>query len=65
MRFYKVGLELSSTDGYFELIAWLAARGNKVFADLKLYDIPETVRRAVANLRAAARPSSPCTATAR
>jgi orotidine-5'-phosphate decarboxylase len=50
VRFYKVGLELSSTDGYFELIAWLAARGSKVFADLKLYDIPETVRRATANL---------------
>jgi orotidine-5'-phosphate decarboxylase len=49
--FYKVGLELFSAGGYFELIDWLAARGNKVFADLKLYDIPETVRRAVANLR--------------
>ena len=51
VRFYKVGLELSSTGGYFELIDWLTARGNRVFADLKLYDIPETVRRAVANLR--------------
>jgi orotidine-5'-phosphate decarboxylase len=51
VRFYKIGLELSSTAGYFDLLAWLAARGNKVFADLKLYDIPETVRRAVANLR--------------
>ncbi len=51
VRFYKIGLELSSAAGYFELLAWLAARGNKVFADLKLYDIPETVRRAVANLR--------------
>lgn len=51
VRFYKVGLELFSAGGYFELIQWLAARGNKVFADLKLYDIPETVRRAVANLR--------------
>jgi orotidine-5'-phosphate decarboxylase len=50
VRFYKVGLELFSTDGYFELIRWLAARGNKVFADLKLFDIPETVRRATANL---------------
>jgi orotidine-5'-phosphate decarboxylase len=50
-RFYKVGLELFSAPGCFELIAWLAGRGNKVFADLKLYDIPETVRRAVANLR--------------
>ena len=50
-RFYKVGLELFSAPGCFELIAWLAGRGNKVFADLKLHDIPETVRRAVANLR--------------
>ena len=37
--------------GYFELIDWLAKRGNKVFADLKMFDIPETVARAVANLR--------------
>jgi orotidine-5'-phosphate decarboxylase len=50
-RFYKVGLELFSTPGCFELVAWLAERGNRVFVDLKLYDIPETVRRAVANLR--------------
>ena len=49
--FYKIGLELFTTGGYFELLEWLVARGNKVFADLKLYDIPETVRRAVANLR--------------
>jgi orotidine-5'-phosphate decarboxylase len=49
-RFYKIGLELFTAEGYFELLAWLTARGNKVFADLKLYDIPETVRRAVANL---------------
>jgi len=49
--FYKVGLELFSAGGYFELIEWLSARGNRVFADLKLFDIPETVARAVANLR--------------
>ena len=51
MRFYKIGLELFTAEGYFELAAWLVARGHKVFADLKLYDIPETVRRAVGNLR--------------
>jgi orotidine-5'-phosphate decarboxylase len=49
--FYKIGLELFTSGGYFELLQWLAQRGNKVFADLKLHDIPETVRRAVANLR--------------
>jgi len=51
VRFYKIGLELFTSEGTWELLAWLTARGNKVFADLKLYDIPETVRRAVANLR--------------
>jgi orotidine-5'-phosphate decarboxylase len=51
VRFYKIGLELFTAGGYFELLQWLRARGGKVFADLKLYDIPETVRRAVANLR--------------
>jgi len=49
--FYKVGLELFVSAGYFELVDWLLKRGNKVFADLKMYDIPETVSRAVANLR--------------
>jgi orotidine-5'-phosphate decarboxylase len=51
VRFYKIGLELFTAEGYFELLSWLTGRGHKVFADLKLYDIPETVRRAVANLR--------------
>ena len=51
VQFYKIGLELFCAGGYFELLQWLRARGGKVFADLKLYDIPETVRRAVANLR--------------
>ena len=50
-RFYKIGLELFTSGGALELLDWLVARGNRVFADLKLYDIPETVRRAVANLR--------------
>jgi orotidine-5'-phosphate decarboxylase len=50
-KFYKVGLELFMTDGYFELVDWLAARGNRIFVDLKFFDVPETVRRAVANLR--------------
>lgn len=50
VRFYKIGLELFSAEGYFDLLRWLSARGCKVFADLKLYDIPETVRRATANV---------------
>ena len=50
-KFYKVGLELFMAGGYFELIEWLTARASKVFVDLKFFDVPETVRRAVANLR--------------
>lgn len=45
--FYKIGLELASTSGYFELLDWLLARDKRVFADLKLYDIPATVGAAV------------------
>jgi len=50
-RFYKLGLELFMAGGYFELLEWLVKRGNKAFVDLKFFDVPETVRRAVANLR--------------
>jgi orotidine-5'-phosphate decarboxylase len=35
---------------YFEVIEELKGRGKKIFADLKLSDIPATVRGAVANL---------------
>ena len=37
--------------GYFELIDELAKSGKRVFADLKLFDVPETVRSAVRALR--------------
>src|SRR5437763_8239990 len=50
-RFYKLGLELFMAGGYFELLEWLVKRGSKVFVDLKFFDVPETVRRAVASLR--------------
>jgi orotidine-5'-phosphate decarboxylase len=52
VSFYKVGLELFSSGGGIELIGWLAGRGCKVFADLKFYDIPETVARATAGVAA-------------
>ena len=49
--FYKLGLELFMTGGYFELVDWLIARGKRVFVDLKFFDVPETVRSAVRALR--------------
>jgi orotidine-5'-phosphate decarboxylase len=52
VRFYKLGLELLMAGGYFELLDWLAGRGKKVFIDLKFFDVPATVARAVARLNA-------------
>lgn len=48
--FYKVGLELFMSGGYFELVEWLVAQRKKVFVDLKFFDVPETVRSAVRGL---------------
>ena len=50
VRFYKLGLELLMAGGYFELLDWLAGRGKKIFVDLKFFDVPATVARAVARL---------------
>jgi orotidine-5'-phosphate decarboxylase len=50
INFYKIGLELMMSGHYFELINWLKNKNKKVFCDLKLYDISETVARAVKNL---------------
>ena len=48
--FYKIGMELLMAPGFFELLDGLKADGKKVFVDLKFFDIPETVARAVRNL---------------
>jgi orotidine-5'-phosphate decarboxylase len=48
--FYKLGLELMMAGGYFSLVDWLVARGKKVFVDLKFFDVPATVGRAVSRL---------------
>jgi len=48
--FYKLGLEFFLSGHYFELAAELRAAGKKVFADLKLFDIPATVAAAVRQL---------------
>ncbi|HEX7506051.1 MAG TPA: orotidine-5'-phosphate decarboxylase [Polyangia bacterium] len=47
-RFYKVGLELFLAEGA-RAIESVRHHGGKVFLDLKLHDIPETVARAVAS----------------
>ena len=49
--FYKVGLELFSAEGP-GFVRELTAAGKKVFVDLKMYDIGETVKRATARIAA-------------
>jgi orotidine-5'-phosphate decarboxylase len=51
VHFYKVGLELFATEHCFPLVDELVGMGKKVFLDLKLFDVAETVGRAVRNLR--------------
>lgn len=50
ISFYKLGLELFLSGECFELLDELAGRGKKVFVDLKLFDVPATVARAVRQL---------------
>jgi len=49
--FYKLGLEIFMAGGYYDLIDWLRRQGKKVFVDLKFFDVPETVKSAVRQLR--------------
>ncbi len=44
-NFYKVGMELYAVGG-MQLVSEIKALGKKIFLDLKLYDIGETVKRA-------------------
>ena len=49
--FYKVGLQLYTSEGP-PVVAWLRAQSKRVFLDLKLHDIPNTVRGAAASAAA-------------
>ena len=47
--FVKIGMELFYATG-LDMVHEIKARGHKVFLDLKLHDIPNTVRKAMKNL---------------
>ena len=51
VSFYKLGLELCMSGGYFELLDWMVKRDKRIFVDLKFFDVPATVAAAVRNLR--------------
>lgn len=47
--FVKIGMELFYSAGP-DMVRRIAERGNSIFLDLKLHDIPNTVRKAMANI---------------
>ena len=49
VSFYKIGMELVYGGG-LDLVRELSGAGKKVFLDLKLHDIPNTVQRAAAQV---------------
>ncbi|MGA2864939.1 MAG: orotidine-5'-phosphate decarboxylase [Verrucomicrobiota bacterium] len=49
--FYKLGLQIFMAGGYYELIEWLLQNHKQVLVDLKFFDVPETVRSAVNQLK--------------
>ena len=48
--FVKIGMELYYAEGP-SIVREIKARGHKIFLDLKLHDIPNTVKKAIAVLR--------------
>lgn len=50
INFFKVGLQLFIA-GWFPVIEMIANRGHKVMCDLKIFDVPETVKLAIRQLR--------------
>ena len=50
VSFYKIGMELLMTGDYFDLLDWLVEKNKNVFVDLKLFDVPATVSKAVKRL---------------
>ncbi|WP_028583813.1 orotidine-5'-phosphate decarboxylase [Desulfogranum mediterraneum] len=50
IKYFKVGMQLFFAGGW-PVVEYIAKRGNRVMLDLKLYDIPATVRLAVEQFR--------------
>jgi orotidine-5'-phosphate decarboxylase len=49
--FYKLGLQIWMAGGYWELVQWLIGKKKQVMVDLKFFDVPETVKLAVKQLK--------------
>ena len=47
--FVKIGMELFYAEGP-QVVRDIKARGHKIFLDLKLHDIPNTVKRAMSEM---------------
>lgn len=50
VTFYKIGLELLASGDYFHVLDALAKHDKRIFVDLKFFDIPNTIAKAVQGL---------------
>ncbi|MHB1543204.1 MAG: orotidine-5'-phosphate decarboxylase [Gammaproteobacteria bacterium] len=50
VEIYKIGLELLMSGDFFKVVELLHKMEKEVFADIKFFDVPATVARAVRNL---------------
>lgn len=51
INFFKVGLQLSTAVGWFPAIEMIMGRSHKVMCDMKIFDVPETVRLVLKQLK--------------
>lgn len=49
-NFYKIGLQLLMSGDYFRVLELLKSKDKRVFCDIKFFDVPATVGKAVFNL---------------
>lgn len=50
VRFYKIGFISMLNEGGLELLQDLLARGNDIFLDLKIFDVPHTVKVTIGSI---------------
>lgn len=51
INFFKIGLQLATAEGWFPVIKMIMDSGHKVMCDMKIFDVPETVKLVLVQLK--------------
>jgi orotidine-5'-phosphate decarboxylase len=51
VQFYKLGLEIFMSGNMYPLMEWLHDQGKQTFVDIKFFDVPNTVKSAIRQLK--------------